>query len=113
MHTLILMGLLLTHPVSNNSARTEPSHRKEVHRPTWQNQLNDLIRYPTVLKPNVWGTTVTLRFQLDGRQRITAVEVFSPNESLNRELIGQLTGRRLAGLPVSPGEFQVGKVHFL
>lgn len=113
MHTLLLIGLLLTDPESNNKACTRPSYRKEVHRPTWQSQLNTLFRYPAALKPSAWGATVTLRFQLDVHQRITAVEVFSPNESLNRELIEQLTGRHLPGLPINPGEYQLVKVHFL
>lgn len=109
----MLIGLLLTDPVSNNLAPVDPSHRNEAHRPTWQSQLNDLIRYPAALKPSVWGATVTLRFKLDAHQRIRTVEVFSPNESLNRELITQLMGRRLPGVPVSPGEYQYIKVHFL
>lgn len=113
MHTLLLMSLLLTSPAPKKPTSSGLVYSTQTHQSTWQNQLNSLIHYPDMLKPTAWGATVMLRFQVDSRQRITSVEVFSPNKSLNRELIDQLTGQRLPGLPINPGTFQFVKVHFI
>lgn len=64
---------------------------------TLEQQLANYISYPDALRPIQKAGVVVIQFQVNARNELCQLEVFSQNEQINNSLMKQLTGKRLAG----------------
>jgi hypothetical protein len=100
MKTLIL-SLLLAH-VAAIMAVANPGTKKPAAatpQATVEQQLAHCLTYPQALQATQQPSTVVVQFQLDERNRLTRLRVFTNNQQLTDELTRQLTN-----VPIQPTE---------
>ena len=105
---LMLVGFLATQAYAAPITTSRPNAPKT----TLAKQLAKYISYPDALKPTQQAGVVVIQFRVNSDSELCQLKVFSQDESLNNDLLRQLTGKKLAGYASEAAELHTVRLRF-